>query len=353
MAIDFGRNLVMSIGPTPAAGPNGETVYNTYVGTDHLGFTVLPGSRLSFEHDIREEMSARGKAAMSPYDMAAGLRRWGYDGSFNLPKEGLGYWLYYTFGCVTSSVISGGFYKHIIDVNDPAIGTDGTPPSISVRLLDDNREWHLAGGHVKSLELVMSLDNFWRVNFSLIGGTYANTALGAAPSYTVPAAGRYYLTSDDFDFKVNTAGAANWPAANFSVKFERNYAEDAEASYTSGSAERVRLASAGAPAFTCTGSTRSLYSATTTFDTFDAYTQFRVEAVNKTVAGENLVAVSTAGYALKVALEKCYAVAWDKEDAGGITLQKLDFRATYDTAATDIEVTTQDKLATPITQGTP
>lgn len=341
MAVAFTRNTLMSVAK--------ESVYNTYTGTGHEGFRILPGASLKFERDIREEMSARGQAAMSPYDMAAGLRRWTFDFSMNLPKEALGHWMFYTLGAVTTTTITS-YKKHVLDINDPALGTDASPPSFCMRILDDNREWQLSGGMISSLKLRLALENFWRVEVSAVGGTYVDTTIGSVPSVTAPAAGRHYLTSDDFDFTVN---AVSWAPTDFEVTFKRNLAEGASESYQAGSAERVRLVSAGAPAIDVTGSTRRIYDGYTQFDLFDAFTQFAIVATNKVVSGENLVAINSDGYALKINLAKCYLTAWDLEESGGIMLQKLDFRSTYSGSATDIEVTTQDTLATPATAGTP
>lgn len=347
MAISFGRNVLVTMAK--------ESSYNTYIGTGHEGIRVLPGSRLKMERDIREEISGRGQAGISPYDMASGLRRWAYDCTFNLPKEAFAHPLLYSYGAIVTTVIATTWNKHVISINDPTAGTDPTPPSFSVRILDDNREWQLSGGVIATMTIRMALENFWQVQLGIIGGSYSDITIGAAPSYTLPAQGRHFLTSDDFDFWVNqaTGSAANWTASNWEVTFKRNYAEGATESYSNSSAERIRLSSAGTPAFDVTGSTRRIYDGITQFDLFDAYTQFRMEARTKTVSPEQLGAEGGSNYLLRMSFEKCYLTSWEIEDSSGIQMQKLDWRATYAGTATDIQVITQDNLTTPATTGTP
>jgi len=345
MAIDFERNLTMSIAP--------ETAYNTYIATGHQGIHILPGSRFAPLQPWRQEPSARGLSAESPYDMTPGLRGWSYDCTALLPKEALGHILYHMFGAVVSATITT-WTKHTFSINKPAVGTSATPKSASIRMLDDNAEWHLSGGVLTKLTLRMLLENFWQVEMNWIGGTWVDAALGTAITYTVPT-NRHYLLSDDFEFRVDgaTGSAANWAASTFEVTFQRNYADGPAESYEAGSNERVRMESAGNPAaIMVTGQTTRIYDGSTQYDLFDVGTQFRVEARSIIKSGENLVAPASDGYCVQLMLEKCYLTEWEKSPASGINMQRLNFKATY-TAAADMQMITQDKLATPVSVGTP
>lgn len=345
MAISFRRNLLLAV--------QRESTYNTYISSAQQGFRILPGATLTFVRDIREEPMSRIQAAPSPFDLAAGLRGWRFEFQMSMPKEGMGVWFYHIMGANVTSAV-GTYQKHLINPSNPLLGTSATPTSLSLRLIDDNREWQLSGGMVEELKVQMRLENSWLVSVKMIGGSWVDAGTLTAPAYTDAAVGRHHFMAEDFEFWVNqpTGSASNWKATDFELTLARQYADGPSESYESGSVNRVRLESAGTPAFNITGMTRRVYDGFAQFDLMDNYTQFRVEMRATTNGAENIGQVDTVSvYAWKLFLEKCLVVDWNKDESSGIDLQRLDFRATY-TAAADMQVAVQDRMTIPANGGT-
>lgn len=329
MAVSFERNMVIGLEP--------ETAYNeAFDAAGHIGFRVLPGSRLEFKQDVRRMPSARGISMLSPFDIAKGLRGWSYECTMNLPKESLSHLLKHMFGTMSNALITTLYYKHVHTIKTPAFGTSPTPPSLRIRIIDDNREWQLRGGVLTELTLRMSLENWWHAQCRFIGGSFADAAIGTAPTVTTPSSGDHFFLSENITFTL--AGSA-WSAESFEITFKRNYADNALASYQAGSAERVRLESTSdaGPAIEISGFTRRLYDGITQFDMFDAFTEVTLIATGGTI--------DTEVYALKVDLQRCRVEDWKKEGVDGLEFQRLDFTAyaqSSSTIATDVVVTQQD-----------
>jgi len=331
MGFTFGRNIKVALGQ--------EATYNFYVSPVAHGIYVPPDAvDINPIKKMIEVGTSRGIAIDHISDIGEGVKAWeGKLGPFQLSKEDMNWIFLNLLGTVTTTLISGSYYKHIHKLST------STPKSLSGLFQHDlasvaNREWRGSGGMIKSLKLIFELNKPIMVEIELVGGTLllAQT-VGTAPTYSVPASGLYFYTFANGAFTINSI--TDWNRVE--ITFTNTLAEGEELSYNYGSAERVRLEREG---ILITGTAKRLLNEETNLTAWTNLTTLTLDFLYGTL--------DTAAYAFNINLDKLKLTEPPKRKGAGIGLfeETLTFKAFQDTADTDNTIIIQDTQVTPATQ---
>ncbi|MFZ5559286.1 MAG: phage tail tube protein [Patescibacteria group bacterium] len=310
-----------------------ESVYNTYAssGIGAKGLYIYPETKppKTDQPNMRELLN-RQQPLTNVNDNKKGLKTWDHTIIFPFPKEAMGDILQAVFGTTVLGTAVSGFYPHIFTIKD------GTPPSLSLCHKDGNREWQLAGGMVRSLNIAIQIGKAIQSKLILVGGKFTDIAETTPISVYVPTGeiNEWLAQSSSAIFQINSV---TYALDNVEFNFENALLDGVNESYGGGSEDRIALERT---TMRITGKFSAKYTdATTLYALANAGTVIPITFQIGTLGG---------AYGLKITLSKCVLDYPEKGDREGLVYEDFTFEGQWDSAiATEVKIETYDKQAWP------
>lgn len=331
----FGRDVLLGFAK--------ESSYNEAWGSPALtGIYISPDFDLTYNIDTMREVHAHGLPALKTDEVVQGIKNYSFRISGKVPKEGMGWLLLSLFGKVTTTV-AGAFYHHTFSPSQ------NTPPSLKLALQTPfrggmEREWHLRGAIMKSLEISGEINNYVTFTAEFTGGSWERISSLSTISIPVPSSGNpfyHFNESAGASIAVGTV-SADWNSAT--LRFESVLAEDIEDSYEFGSDERKRLERAATEdCFKASATLKRLFLDTTLIGYYEGFDTLSL----------NFTLGITTDYCFKIANGKSKVTNHKLTPKGlGLMHEEITVEGFMENDPADILLESYDTQSEPATQGT-